>query len=115
MSNGTLLFLSKSSAIAFSLEERVDAGKVLYQEEVEYQDSETLKELWYRIENQAVSYFLNNLDSLQYLYNNARYVSKLESGFYKNKRQSESLLRQLPNGFETPISTVKQLRGKIDF
>jgi methionyl-tRNA formyltransferase len=95
-----------------ALEERVDAGKVLYQEAVEYQDSETLKELWYRIENQAVSYFLNNLDSLQNLYNNARYVSKLESGFYKNKRQSESLLRQLPNGFETPISIVKQLREK---
>ena len=88
------------------LDSVVDSGAVLYQEEVLIEDSESLKDVWYKIEELSISYLLNNVKNIHEIYRN-RSDNQKNPGFYKSRKDSMKLYELLPNGWDTDIRTVR--------
>lgn len=88
------------------LDSAVDAGAILYQEEVLIKDSDSLKDVWYKIEDLSVSYLLNNIKNIHEIYRN-RSNNQKNLGFYKSRKDSMKLYELLPSGWDTDIRTVR--------
>lgn len=84
----------------------VDSGAILYQEEVFIEDSDSLKDVWYKIEDLSISYLLNNIKNIHEIYRN-RSNNQKNLGFYKSRKDSIKLYELLPNGWDTDIRTVR--------
>jgi len=88
------------------LDTKVDSGAILYQEEVLIEDRDSLRDVWYKIEDLSVSYLLNNIKKIHEIYIN-RSNNQKNLGFYKSRKDSMKLYELLPNGWDTDIKTVR--------
>ena len=96
------------------LDSAVDSGAILYQEEVSIEESDSLRDAWYKIENLSILYLLNNIKKIHEIYINRSHKQK-NPGFYKSRKDSMRLFELLPSGWDTDIKTVRSVSIKHGF
>lgn len=90
------------------LDTKVDNGAIIYREEIIFPQDSTLKQVWYGIEEKAISFVLDKISNINTIYDK-RAKEKILKGFYKSRKDSMDLFNKLPKGWNTEIRTVRTI------
>jgi methionyl-tRNA formyltransferase len=94
------------------LEEKVDAGKILAQRQIEFDKGLTLREVWNELEMESKRFVIEEMEGINELYKKARY-SLSTQGFLRNKNEGKKLLSLLPKGFDSTLAEVRMVGLKV--
>jgi len=93
------------------LTEKMDAGDILLQKEVQFKKNETLASSYNILMDEITALFCNNVQRI--LTGEIEPVKQREMGSYHNHQELADFFELLSSGWDTPVSEVLSLKDKL--
>ena len=89
------------------IDEGIDTGDIIVQKKVSFSDIETLETSYKKLHKEMIQLFIDNWDIIK----SEDFVRKRQSinGSYHNAKDKTKLSHLLKNGWETPVSNLKNI------
>lgn len=90
------------------IDEGIDTGDIIFQKEVVFDDEDTLQKTYYRLRQEIEKLFIKNWQNI--VSGNYVRMKQMGTGSFHLKKDLESY--ELPNGWQTEISKLKELKKR---